>query len=303
VTQTGPVKLRAWPWKSPPARPIELDCHPGARYTNVRFVVPRAGADLEGYIVTAAGKPAPGAYIDIFPLEPGGMAQQERADSQGNWAVYALPAGDYNVMAYVPGLGATTTTVTVPDRRVELRLGGTGSLSGRVLGIEYGSFTLRVDHCFYGGDDETSSVAVPVPATVLMVPVVDGEYRLDGLPACTLVGSAWAGQREASVMVEVAPGDAASLDLDLRGPELKTVYGVVTDGGGAPLSGVLVRRMPASRLSEGAEASVQTDATGRYQIKVYGGDLLGFADLSSGGSVEALVELGTGEERLDISIE
>src|SRR6185369_4483113 len=107
-----------------------FECHDGARYDDVVFEIPRIASDLGGSVVTAGGAPAPGAYIDVTGVSAGTMNQQERADENGQWEVFSLPAGDYMVSVRVPGQGVATARLTAPSRGAVLTLSGTGSLVG-----------------------------------------------------------------------------------------------------------------------------------------------------------------------------
>jgi protocatechuate 3,4-dioxygenase beta subunit len=220
VMHEGPLQIRAWPWKSPPAAPQRFDCTDGARHDDVRFVAPDADADLEGSVVGADGEPVPHAFVDVIPLDPGGMLQQERADADGEWAVYALPPGAYRVVSYVPERGVGAAHARAPARGVKLRLGGTGAIAGRVLGMSRGTLRMTVEHCAIGGpDDEMDGVMlddVTMSKLALLVPVADGQFRIDGLPACVVVGRVEADGRAEAFAAEVQAGQVAPLDFDLR---------------------------------------------------------------------------------------
>jgi hypothetical protein len=134
--------LRAWPWKSPPSQPRRFECTEGRRYDDVVFVIPNAAPDLSGRVVTADGRPVPFAFVDVGGESEGTMNQQERADADGNWAVYSLPPGQYRVASTADGVGAMVTHTSAPNHGMELRMSGTGSLTGKVAGVTDGSVTL-----------------------------------------------------------------------------------------------------------------------------------------------------------------
>jgi len=89
TTAPGDVVLRAWPWKSPPSPSRRFTCTDGARF-DVVFTLPDRGPDIEGVLVDATGAPVPFGHIDLAPLD-GGIAQQERTDGSGRWAVLSMP--------------------------------------------------------------------------------------------------------------------------------------------------------------------------------------------------------------------
>lgn len=203
------LRLRAWPWRSPPSPARRFECTDGARYTDVVLVIPDAAPDLSGRVVTADGRPAPFAFIDVRGEAPDAPSQQERADADGAWAVYALPPGTYRVTTSVDGDGAAVARVQAPADAVDLRLSGTGALEGAVTGLGDGPLTLTVLLCARDADE----IALDLRRAVT---VTGGRYRVDGLPACDLVVQFEQGERRTLLEAQVAPGRASSLDVDLR---------------------------------------------------------------------------------------
>jgi hypothetical protein len=261
------VTVRVWPWKAAPAAPRTFHCRDGGRHV-AEFVIPDAAADLSGRIVDADGDPAPGAYLDIYGLGHGTMNQQERADDHGHWGVFALPPGTYAITAYVPGRGIATAQVTAPGRDVELRLSGTGSLSGEVDGVADGAtFQLEIAGCI------APHGRVMMPATTRMVPVVAGRYRVDDVPACRLVAHARTAARATAFEVTVPRGASASHHLDLAPPRHKTVRITVVDPGGAAVADAQVLLSRASP-GGGAPDAVLTDAHGQVTVQAFVGDFL-----------------------------
>jgi hypothetical protein len=230
------LTLRAWPWKSPPATAHTVSCRDGDRH-QLEFVVPDQGPDLSGRIVDASGDPAPNAYIDIRGLEPGTMNQQERADASGDWGVFALPPGQYAITAHVPGEGIATAWVTAPSSGVDLRLSGTGTLYGQVVGVADGAtFQLEIETCL------APHAMVVVPATTRLVPVENGEFRVDDLPACRLVAHARTPTRTTTIDTDIVAGVDNAYYLDLTPPRSKRVEVSVIDARGVavPHAQVLV---------------------------------------------------------------
>jgi hypothetical protein len=223
LTETGDVTLRAWPWKSAPSHPQRFSCHDGALYEQVLLVAQDADADLEGRVVDADGEPIEYAFVDILPMEAGGMEQQERADQYGEFKVFMLPEADYRVQAYVPGKGFGVEIASTPSRGVTVQLGGTGSLTGRVLGMDEGSFTMVVKSCAVTDIDGGVFAQlddVTMPDIEMLVPVSAGEFRVDGLPTCTISGRIVAPARTAYFRAAVPAGGVGQMDeVDLRAPE------------------------------------------------------------------------------------
>ncbi len=204
MDREGSVTLRAWPWKHPPSEDQEFLCSDGEHYTDATFVIPDALASLTGTVTDADGAPAAFAFIDLFGLEAGGATQQERADSQGEFAFFAVPAGPYQLSVYVPGRGATLDLVDVPSSGVPLRLGGVGAIIGSA-DVESGSIEMRYRCAFDLGEDEAArSDELSMPMQTLLVPVSSGTFRVDDVPACPIEGvfSLAGVQRPFSVLVQ-----------------------------------------------------------------------------------------------------
>ncbi len=290
TTEEGDVTLRAWPWKAPPSQSRTFACKDGARFDDVEFVIPDVPPDLVGEIVTAGGAPAARAFIDIAGLSEGTMNQQERADDQGRWGVFALPPGQYQITAYVEGEGAVSAVVTSPGGAGTLRLSGTGTLIGRATGIDHGSFTLTVTAC------ETEH-AMLSPRSKKLVTVHDGTYRVDGLPACAMRGEVASRVRQRGFDATITAGGVTSLDLDLSPPRAKVVTGVVRDENGAPVAGASV----ATLTSDHDSIQTSTDVDGRFSIEAHGGDVVIFAH-SSGTSELPINDDDPDQRSVDITL-
>ncbi|MEZ4403186.1 MAG: carboxypeptidase-like regulatory domain-containing protein [Kofleriaceae bacterium] len=259
TTEAMTLYLRAWPWKSAPSPARRFECKDGARYDDVVFTVPSREPDLTGRVVTADGRPVPFAFVDIGGRSDGTMNQQERADADGNWAVYALPSGDYQVSATADGVGAVTVATKVPARGVELRMSGTGALTGAVAGLADGSFRLIAYACRMGDGE---FVAVDFRRVVT---VSGGRYRLDGVPACDALNfRVIHGASDVAMDATVPAGGTVEQDIDFPDEAPVVVRGLVRDGQGQPAAGVTVTAM-----SGGTDepASTTTGADGRFVIE------------------------------------
>ncbi|HUH05248.1 MAG TPA: carboxypeptidase-like regulatory domain-containing protein [Kofleriaceae bacterium] len=263
----GTLTLRAWPWKSPPTPVEQVRCEHGAR-VKLELRVRDLAPSLEGVIVDAHGGPTPHAFVDLQPLDSGGIAQQERADAAGAWAFYDVPAGRYRVTTYVDGSGAAARTVTAPGSDVRLVLGGTGTLSGRAVGLEHGAFTLIVERCKFGeADDEAVA-----PASSLLVVVDRGIFDVRGLPACDLVARAETGYRTVRFGAAIPANATAELELDLRQPRRKQLRGLVLDLAGTPQAAASIIRVPASGTDRTPGDYALSDSAGRFELEVWSGD-------------------------------
>lgn len=304
-TGSETLRMRAWPWKSPPSEPQTFQCSDGARFEDIVFVIPDADPDLEGTVVTPDGTPIAGAYIDIRPFDYRGMAQQERADAYGEWAFFSLPPGRYHLMAHVAEHGVVARSVTAPARGITLTLGGTGSISGTTRGLDNGVFELIINRCESRSLDGDSTVMfddLTMPQSTRLVPVENGAFHIDDLPACTLHAVARTPTRSQYIQVEIQSGDIANLALDLSPARLETIHGTVLGPDGAPAEDVAVTRIPGPGAPIDHYAYTTTDESGGYRIQVYTGDQLYF----SGASGWAQAEVPEGEDaskRVDVTLD
>jgi hypothetical protein len=290
TTQPGEVTLRAWPWKSTHSQAKTFACDDGARFRDVVFHIPDKGPDMSGTVVTADGEPARFAFLDIFALGPDGINQQERADADGNWGVFAMPPGDYRISVFVPDGGVVTQVVTSPASGIRLVLGGTGVIAGKVAGIDSGSFTIELGGCDDGVGREDRV------KRQIVVPVRGGSYQVDTVPACTQTIVARAPTRERMETVTVPANGIATLDLDLGPRRKKLVTGVVTDDRGAAVEGALV-----TAAYGDDQARAETDGRGWYQIETYAGE--GIYAYKGGAQAFATVgEADVPEERVDLQL-
>ncbi|HUQ05148.1 MAG TPA: carboxypeptidase-like regulatory domain-containing protein [Kofleriaceae bacterium] len=264
TNEEGDVTLRVWPWKAPPSTSRTFACRDGARFDDVMFTIPSTRADLGGTILTAGGAPAARAFIDIAGMSDGTMNQQERADDEGRWEVFALPPGTYQVTAYVEGEGAASAVVTSPGTGNTLRLSGSGTLVGRATGLDDGSFSLTVNTC------ETEHTVL-TPRSKHLVTVQNGSYRIDGLPACAMRGEITNHVRARPFDVTITAGGVTTLDLDMSAPKPKTITGTIRDQDGNPVENASLTVIT-SGLDDATSAT--TDASGRFSITAHGGDIL-----------------------------
>lgn len=201
------IRLRAWPWKSPPSEEQRFACRDGARFTTT-FHIPARGADIGGVLVDASGAPVPLAFLDLAPLDEGGLSQQERSGIDGTWGVFAMPAGRYQLTAYAPGRGVISTVVTSPSAGVRLQLGGTGTVDGTVQGLTNGSFELQLAGCSLDG------TPIKITEDTRLVSVRGGRFTLSDLPACDLFGQAKWRDSSRRIRISVTPNGHAALAID-----------------------------------------------------------------------------------------
>ena len=264
TTDEADITIRAWPWKSPPSPSRRFTCRDGARFDDVVFQLPDRGPDVEGVLVDKAGEPVGLAFVDLGPLERGGIAQQERTDAAGHWQVFSMPPGRYRVTAQAEGRGVAIQTIVAPRDGIRLELGGTGRLEGTTPRLASGSFELVLGTCL----DENEMV--PVPQLRRLVSVTGGRFAVDDLPACALsFGAIWHGHRIAA-HATIPSGGTAHVELDLGPAVARAVHGVVRDGAGKTLAGAQVT----ATFQGNADTTTTTDATGAYAVKTFSGATL-----------------------------
>ncbi len=296
------VRLRGWPWSSPPTAPAEFDCARAARYDGVDLVVADEEPDLAGNLVSVDGQPVEGATIDLVGVGASGVVRRSRADQSGHWAFYDLPPGRYQLASYVEGQGALTAQLDAPSRGHRLALSGTGVLMGTVQGMREGAFTLHVDRCRLPGDDHHELSEVSMASAALVVQVERGEFRVDGVPACPIEARAETPYRTVRFVATIAVGDSTVHAIDLRQPIAKQVRGVVLEPDRAPAAGVSVLRVPESGAPRSSGDFAISDAKGHFRLRAYSGDRLLFSD---SGGVQTSVRIpwtSGGEEQLDVRL-
>lgn len=256
TTDEAEIVLRAWPWKAPPSQALSFACRDGARYEGAVFTLQDRRPDVDGLLVDARGAPVPHAYIDLAPLAPGGMAQQERTDEHGRWSVYQLPAGAYQVTAYAAGRGVVAAVIEAPGTDVRLALGGTGRIEGKTPRLASGSFRIALQSCDREG-------LVQLPAEHRLVTVTDHQFSVEDVPACNLSFVATWRDLELYGDAEVPADGVARIELDVGPPREKLVRGTVKDEAGRPAAGVTVEAL----FDHGDPARAVTDADGRYTLR------------------------------------
>ncbi|MGN6103813.1 MAG: carboxypeptidase regulatory-like domain-containing protein, partial [Kofleriaceae bacterium] len=288
TTEETEVVLRAWPWKSPPSPAQRFACRDGARFDGVVFQLPDRAPDIDGVLVDRTGAPVSFAYVDLAPLDPGGIAQQERTDAEGRWGVFQMPAGRYQVSAYAPGRGIATSIVSSPQSQVRLQLGGTGRIEGTAQLLQNTSIELMLVGCVNG------NAIVPVPQERRLIAVTGGRFTIEDVPACDLrFLVTWKGRHHAAT-ANVPAGGTVQVEVPVGPPRKKTVHGVVRDEAGRPVASAQVAMM-----FEDDHAVATTDSSGRYTIETFSGALLVAG--AEGGSGNARVGLANVDrEQVDI---
>lgn len=261
TTEERTVTLRAWPWRSPPSPPETFECEDGRRFTDVVLRLPQEWPDISGVIVDAEDAPVPLAYVDIQPLDPFIGGQQERADANGSWHVYQMPAARYRITATAPGRGIADMVIVAPRHDLRLALGGTGRIVGTTTELDTGSVQVSFLHC--GPKDDP----LPIAHEPRIVPVVSGRFVIERAPACTLALAVRWRDRLIETATVVEPDRTSYIEVDIGEPRAKTVTGVVRDASGRAVDGARVTAVIRDREA----ATTRTDASGRFTLATHAG--------------------------------
>jgi hypothetical protein len=281
------VVLRAWPWHAPPSPSVRFRCKNGAKHTTT-FRIPDRPPDLSGTLVDKRGVPVPFAFLDVQPLDPGGIAQQERTDAAGTWSVFAMPPGRYAITTHTRG-GVIAKVVTSPATNQRLELSGTGRIEGTTSNLVNGSFELVLAACF----DGTSLQLARDPRLVI---VRAGRFVVDDVPACDLeLLATWRDESHA-LRTTVTAGGTARVQLDIGEPREKLVTGVVRDRGGRGVSHAHV-----TALYKKHATSAIAGEDGAFSITTYAGATLTADREGARGNAEVGIANVT-RERVDILI-
>lgn len=282
-----PIALRGWSWRSAPSPAQIFACRDGARFEHVVFQIPPSEPSLDGTLTGADGEPLVGVKFEIVALSENGQGQIERTDSQGNFAVYAMPAGEYEIIAATAD-GAIAQKVTVPSHHVSLTL-GQGTIEATVKGITDGSIKISMQ-CSDGlrrGEEQ-------------IVHVRDGKCSIVA-PACKVLLQASSAYRQAQTRTLVGAAEVAHVQLDLTPARRKLVSGVITNAAGLPAAGVTVQALASSMMFPNPPIAV-TDRTGRYTLETASGAfIIATSGDEQGGGEVTWSEAGS--ETIDIRME
>lgn len=292
TTEPGAVRLRAWPWHSPPSNERIFDCFDGQSIADVVLTVPTRAPDLAGQVTDADGQRVPLAFLDVASLDNLTVGQQERASAAGDFAVYSMPAGRYQISTSAAGRGFVQEIVTGPRRDLALKLSGSGRIVGTTTNLVDGTFELTMHYC------GTGSIPVELDDDPRVVVVRGGQFVIDEAPACTLVLSARWRDKLVTTAVVVEPDGTAYLDLPIGDGALKQVRGVVRDASGDP-----VRDARVTAVIDGTETTtVRSGDDGHFTVRAAPGASL----VASNGIRVGKATVGTAnvtEEQVDVVLD
>jgi len=200
-----------------------------------------SGTALRGQVRTGGGASVPGAVVTLIDTA-GRQLARSTAGPDGRYGLDA-PAGTYVLVGSAPGHQPQVATVTVGGSPAEfdLRLGGTGGVTGRVLAAGE-----PVEGALVVATDERGDVAASTTTGE------DGTYRLGQLVAggYTLTVSA-RGHQPSAELVELADSTPVRHDAELK--RAATIRGKVRNSGGRPVEDARVDLYDAAGNSAGRQ--------------------------------------------------
>lgn len=213
-----------------------------------KFVLKLTGGVVAGRVLAPDGAAVKGALVQLGDKGLGAT------DTDGRFGIL-LANGTYKLTAYKAGFapGIMRRPVVVdghPASEVEIRLGKSAVLTGRLLGLPAGT-PARIS---------AVSPAFSVQGTVAS----DGTYRIADLAPGDWVVTAKAANRTARGTVRLGKHDAEKT-LDLSFTPLEEVSGWVLGPTGEPVPGADIRFIP----STGTEATLgRSGADGSFRVEL-----------------------------------
>ncbi|UCF66447.1 MAG: carboxypeptidase regulatory-like domain-containing protein, partial [Acidobacteriota bacterium] len=233
----------------------EIEARAGANELDLVF---EGGIDVSGIVVSTAGAPVAGAWVQLAPAGRPWGGPETTADARGAFRIAGVRDGDYVVRASADGFAPLGDDVRVrvagePLTDLEVRLDEGGTISGSISGLD---------------ESEMSSVelsAAQIDGLDFRSPIVDrtGEFRIERASPGTwrLVARLGVSGRQASGQVELGgSGEQVTVSLEF--------------GRGLVLSGQVLRNeRPLADLTVFAQGTdvarsgwARTDEGGRFAI-------------------------------------
>ncbi|MCI0589620.1 MAG: carboxypeptidase-like regulatory domain-containing protein [Planctomycetes bacterium] len=133
----GPHEIRVEKAGLAPSEPIQVDLPAAGGVRDLRFDLER-GLSVSGRVLDVAGRPVPGAHVGAWWFGPGrSVGQSGRSLADGSFTLAGLGSDTVDLYAGERTKGlARIRNLAAGARDLELRLGGTFVLSGRVLDAE-----------------------------------------------------------------------------------------------------------------------------------------------------------------------
>ncbi|MEM9292491.1 MAG: carboxypeptidase regulatory-like domain-containing protein [Acidobacteriota bacterium] len=216
-----------------------------------------SGAGVSGRAVDSQGQPVGGVSLTLSPVQ-GGRGISASSDAQGEFRFATVTEGEYTLRGEHPDYAASTLPQPVavlgqPVRDLRLVMEAGGTLSGRVLGLDFEELANVQLLASRRGTGRPWSGAVDY----------EGQWRFERMPAGSWSVSAIAtGGRMAAETVELAPGQGeASVDL-VFGDGFRVTGSLVRRGEGIANVNIFLRG-----LDNRGGGLAKTDYQGRFRLE------------------------------------
>lgn len=232
---------------------LTVEIRPGENRVDLTLE-PRNERKLSGRVVGPDGEPVQGARVEIQnnPFEHASAYTLQ----DGSFTLSTRGADHFELLATKPGYSPARLddwSVAGAGEGLELRLGRTSGLSGRILGVATEDLP-RVE-ILATEEQRLQRRGFASP---------DGVYRILELSPGSWHVSARLGSRSVEARVEIRPGEEEVLDLSL--PLVSEVSGRVVGAEGEPIAGAYVKL-----ASPAAELWGATEVDGSFSIDAQNG--------------------------------
>jgi hypothetical protein len=169
----GPMHLWAVPVGAPHSNKLRVEGGEDTHLEGVRLTLRDDPPVARGVVVAADGTPVAGADVVLADFD----TATTTTDSAGRWSAYGIPPGRYGLVAMTSSGRFAAREVTVPATDVRLRLAEPAAVTGRVAGVDAGWLSVVGLECQRVAGLLTRRLRWDVP-------IIDGRYRVDGMPTC-----------------------------------------------------------------------------------------------------------------------
>ncbi len=290
------------------------------RETEIRL---RAGADIEGVVVEADGRPASGATV-VYANSIGNKAWAQLSattDAEGRFAL-PLPPGmpkesQFQLGARGKGAGVGFATVTGNKTAVRIRLAGGGIVLGTVKDtkgqpVEGALVSLQYDWSRrgtsipglegnpwqYGQLLSDARLSSPFATTD-----AEGRYRIEDVPLGNYqVLATWGLEKAVGGQpLQIRAGGTETVDLAFGTG--KRIEGVVLDPEGKPVAGASVSAGELQpKPGRNAYVEDRTDSDGRFVLRNLEADRWNLSAWAVGFTNESRPNVGAGERNLELRL-
>lgn len=142
------------------------------------------GSGLQGTVLNSTGIGVSGATVSLWPSGENSSAQTVTTDTEGNYNLFNILSGDYELRIEAPGYEDYTTGITISENDEERRDTITGSalISGQIINSQTGEGLSGAEVAFSTEGDTTR-----LEADLIVITDELGFYMIDGAPVGTFI--------------------------------------------------------------------------------------------------------------------